>query len=236
MMASPTLIQWMWGVMADFASILGNMESGGNYNAQNSLGYTGKYQWGQARLDDFARANGMPPIDMATFKANPALQEAAQAWAMADIDRAISANHLETGGNINGVPITRDGMQAVAHLGGINGLIKFIRSNGTYNPADANGTRLSDYLAKGGGFNAQNMPPMSGVQQQPQASGFSAESIRKAFAAAGQQKPVEQQSQQAPIEATRPQPRPAYVAGDSIQRAFDTLNTLKAQRQQRIGI
>jgi hypothetical protein len=74
------------------------------------------------------------------------------------------------------------------------------------------------------------------VAAMPPQQGFSAESIRKAFAAAGQQKPVEQQSQQAPIEATRPQPRPAYVAGDSIQRAFDTLNTLKAQRQQRIGI
>ncbi|HJP08339.1 MAG TPA: hypothetical protein QF882_12895, partial [Arenicellales bacterium] len=45
-------------------------------------------------------------------------------------------------------PITLNGLLAVAHLGGRTGLKKFLQTNGTYNPADSNGTRLSDYLEK----------------------------------------------------------------------------------------
>jgi hypothetical protein len=64
---------------------------------------------------------------------------------------------------INGVPVTREGMVNVAHLGGKGGLQKFITSGGQYNPADANGTRLSDYFAmgSGGGGGGENIQPMS---------------------------------------------------------------------------
>ena len=33
-----------------FRNALGISESGGDYSAVNDLGYTGKYQWGNARL------------------------------------------------------------------------------------------------------------------------------------------------------------------------------------------
>ena len=48
------------------------------------------------------------------------------------------------------VDVTIDGLVAVAHLGGKTGLKKFLESNGKYNPADAYGTTLKDYLRKFG--------------------------------------------------------------------------------------
>ena len=42
----------------------------------------------------------------------------------------------------------RDGLRAVAHLGGKSGMKKFVRSNGEYNPSDALGTSLQDYYDK----------------------------------------------------------------------------------------
>jgi len=36
----------------------------------------------------------------------------------------------------------------VAHLGGKNGMRKFLQTGGKYNPEDSNGTSLSDYLNK----------------------------------------------------------------------------------------
>ena len=43
---------------AAFNASLARTESGGDYNVTNSDGYGGKYQFGQARLDDFNRAMG----------------------------------------------------------------------------------------------------------------------------------------------------------------------------------
>ena len=42
----------------------------------------------------------------------------------------------------------RDGLRAVAHLGGKTGMKKFVQSNGEYNPEDELGTSLLDYYMK----------------------------------------------------------------------------------------
>ncbi|BCB17907.1 hypothetical protein [Bosea sp. ANAM02] len=42
-------------------------------------------------------------------------------------------------------------MIAVAHLGGVNGMKKFVETQGGYNPSDANGTSLFDYFSRHGG-------------------------------------------------------------------------------------
>ena len=44
--------------------------------------------------------------------------------------------------------MSRDGLRAVAHLGGKTGMIKYVQSGGKYNPADDFGTKLSDYYNK----------------------------------------------------------------------------------------
>lgn len=126
---------------------LARTESGGNYSAVNSEGFTGKYQWGQARLDDYNRANGTS-FTLAQFKKDSALQERAQAWHVRDI---ISQTGDLVGRAVNGVTMTPAAIVAVAHLGGIGGARKYVETNGAYNPADSNGTRLSDYARTHGG-------------------------------------------------------------------------------------
>lgn len=145
----------------DARSSLIHNESGGRWNAQNDVtgaggmkGHFGRLQFGQARLQEAAAAGAIPPgTTPQQFMASPEIQKSAENWHFADIDKFIAGNGLDrmVGKTINGVPATIDGMRAVAHLGGKEGLAKFVMSGGRYNPADANGTRLSDYFARHGG-------------------------------------------------------------------------------------
>ena len=166
----------------DFRNALAASESGGDYGIVNDLGYTGRYQFGEARLTDFRDATGLD-FTMDQFRSNPELQERAYAWHMADIDRAITSNGLDryVGQNVGGVPITIDGLRAMAHLGGVGGMTKFVTSGGAYNPADANGTSLADYGMKfgaGGGRSRQGarlsnpLAPQGQQMQQPQLSDY----------------------------------------------------------------
>ncbi|WID98418.1 hypothetical protein QO058_09355 [Bosea vestrisii] len=134
-------------------------ESGGNWAAQNNevgsggqRGHFGRAQFGQARLQEAAAAGAIPPgTTPQQFMRSPELQKAAENWHFGDIDQYIARNGLDrvVGSSINGVPVTVEGMRNVAHLGGKEGLAKFIASGGRYNPSDANGTSLMDYLRLG---------------------------------------------------------------------------------------
>ena len=62
-------------------------------------------------------------------------------WHFANIDQAIDGLGSEAAG------YDRDGLRAIAHLGGQGGMRRFVRSNGDYNPSDELGTSLSDYYA-----------------------------------------------------------------------------------------
>jgi hypothetical protein len=165
-------------------------ESGGNFGARNKQGYVGRAQFGEARLADAKRA-GVIPAEATTedFRLNPDMQKAAENWHFSDINNFIDSTGLASmeGKSINGVPITREGMVNVAHLGGKGGLQKFISSGGRYNPADANGTRLSDYFAMGGG---ENIQPMSAeAEAEAPRSGFN---IKNLFASENNPSIVEQ--------------------------------------------
>ena len=60
----------------------------------------------------------------------------------ADIDKTIDGLGINTDG------YDRDGLRAVAHLGGKGGMKKFVQSAGKYNPSDELGTSLQDYYDK----------------------------------------------------------------------------------------
>jgi hypothetical protein len=143
-----------------YESLFGT-ESGGNFGAANSEGYVGRSQFGQARLDDWAQANGAPRVTPEQFRANPDLQVQVEEWHFSDINNFIDDQGLMQfeGQTIAGVPITRSGMVAMAHLGGSNGMKRFLESGGEYNPSDSNGTSLSDYARTHGGLSTD----MSGV-------------------------------------------------------------------------
>lgn len=161
------------------ASLVQN-ESGGNWQAQNNAvgaggqrGHFGRLQFGQARLQEAAAAGAIPQgTTPQQFMASPEMQQRAEAWHFNDIDQFIRGNGLDKtiGQSINGVPVTLDGMRAVAHLGGKEGLAKFIASRGRYNPADDNGTSLMDYFSRhggGGGQPTQVAAPITPVQSAP---------------------------------------------------------------------
>ena len=129
---------------------LTRMESGGDFGAKNAQGYVGRMQFGPDRLTDAKRA-GIIPADMSSedFRGDKNAQKATEAWHFGDINNFIDKSGLAAveGKSIKGIPVTRQGLVNVAHLGGKTGLQKFVASGGRYDPADANGTHLSDYLA-----------------------------------------------------------------------------------------
>jgi hypothetical protein len=138
-----------------FPSSLIGTESGGNFGAANNVegaggtGHFGRLQFSQGRLAE-AKTAGVMPRNMTPedFLKNPEVQKAVETWHFSDIKNFIGSNDLArfVGTVIKGVPVTLDGMLAVAHLGGKGGLKKFLESNGSYNPSDAYGTSLLDYL------------------------------------------------------------------------------------------
>lgn len=134
-----------------------NTESGGNFNAENQeqgsggTGHFGILQFSHGRLDDAKRA-GIIPADMTPqqFKRSTRAQVAVSNWHFDDIDKQIRASKLDRliGQTVGDVPLTWDGMRAMAHLGGFGGLNKFVRTDGAYNPSDSFGTSLSAYGRK----------------------------------------------------------------------------------------
>ena len=128
-----------------FLNKLAMSESSGDPNAEITIKdgrtFTGKYQIGEARLTDY-RNSTKEKFTTTDFKQDPALQDKVAAWHFADIDRAID----KLGNSAN--EYDRDGLLAVAHLGGIGGMKNFVRSKGQYNPKDQLGTSLSDYYDK----------------------------------------------------------------------------------------
>ena len=101
----------------------------------------GALQFGDARLQDYQAATGAS-FTQDEFKANRALQDRVAAWHIADIDKTIDGLGLNTDG------YNRDGLRAVAHLGGKGGMRRFVQSAGKYNPSDELGTSLQDYYDK----------------------------------------------------------------------------------------
>ena len=148
-------------------------ESGGKATVVNRLGYAGLYQFGVPRLVELgvydpqgenlagwarrgARGKwtgefnipGFPDVrKLPDFLRNPAAQEAVFKLHLAKMDAEIKANGLDrfVGQTIAGVPITRDGLYAMIHLGGPAGTRRMLESGGKTNPADENGTSLLDY-------------------------------------------------------------------------------------------
>lgn len=136
----------------DFAQAMMMSESSGRSGIQitaNSSGrdqtMTGLFQFSEDRLEDYRKATG-DSFSVEEFRADPDLQRQVFNWHIGDIDRLIDKNNLLEQG------YTRDGLRAVAHLGGLTGMLRYARSRGEYNPSDKFGTSLSDYYQKFSGL------------------------------------------------------------------------------------
>ena len=137
------------GKASNLQENLKQSESSGRYNVVNKEGYMGAYQFGDARLTDYKKATNTK-FSNDDFTNSKELQDKVFNWHRQDIEASITKSGLDKyiGTEILDIPITKEGLIAVAHLGGKTGMKKFLESNGKYNPADSNGTKLSDYLNK----------------------------------------------------------------------------------------
>lgn len=87
------------------------------------------------------------------FLKNPDAQKAVYQLHQERTDKEIDQLDLGkyVGQTIGGVPITRDGIRGMIHLGGAEGARQFLVSGGTINPRDQLGTSLADYARLGTG-------------------------------------------------------------------------------------
>lgn len=153
-------------------------ESGGSFTARNNIpgsggvGHYGRGQFSIGRLQD-AKNAGVIPADMTPqqFMASPAAQQAVEAWHVGDILSFARSRGLDQyiGQTVAGVPITEESLINIAHLGGNNGLERFLTSGGAYNPSDAFGTSLLDYAAMGAGMGRRGAeePGVNALRPQP---------------------------------------------------------------------
>jgi len=138
-----------------FLDALALQESSNNPQAYNKYGYLGKYQLGRSAR----KSTGYEHVTYHKFVTNPDIwPEDEQDIAMRKLIMKNTA-HLAVIINqhdstcVKGNMITKSGILAAAHLAGAGGVKKFFSSNGRYNPSDAYGTHLSDYLIEYSGYN-----------------------------------------------------------------------------------
>lgn len=127
-------------------------ESQGKYHAVNTLGYLGKYQFGESTLK---RLN---IHDIQLFLETPELQEDAF-LALCSLNKWILRNDIirSVGKQINGIKITESGILAAAHLAGAGNVQKYLRSNGQIRFNDAYGSSVQKYLKLFSGYDTSSI-------------------------------------------------------------------------------
>ncbi|WP_374470740.1 calcium-binding protein [Phenylobacterium sp.] len=161
------------GNYGDLLRALGQNESGNNYAFVSSVGYLGRFQFGEEALQavGFYRGNdGTPQIDFiggwtekaasygvydkASFLASPAAQDAAQqAWfenIHSDLQKLDLVKYV--GQWVDGGQVTMSGLIAGAHLVGVWNLKDYLATNGGMNMRDPYGTPVSEYVKKFAGY------------------------------------------------------------------------------------
>ena len=135
----------------DFTTVMKQSESSNNYMVVNNEGYMGAYQFGDARLNDYKKAN-KEKFTTDEFLKDKNLQDKVFDWHVSDIVKYIQDNGLDEsiGKKVNGVIVTLNGLVAMAHLGGKLGMREYVQSNfsESENEQDKNGTSLFDYLKR----------------------------------------------------------------------------------------
>ena len=128
-----------------FLEQLAESESSGQADTEITIKdgrtFTGLWQFGDARLSDYRKATGAN-FTAQEFKEDVQLQKKVADWHIKDIDKAIDSLGDEA------KDYDRDGLRSVAHLGGVGGMKKFVRTKGEYDPQDELGTSLSAYYKK----------------------------------------------------------------------------------------
>ena len=122
-------------------------ESQGKYRKINSLGYMGKYQFGEETL----KTVGIH--DSNQFLNSPKMQEKAFV-ALISKNKSELRDVIEKydGQIVSGILITESGILAAAHLGGVGSVKKFFKHEGKRYFKDAYGTSIRSYMRDFGGY------------------------------------------------------------------------------------
>jgi hypothetical protein len=134
-----------------FIEHLGLIESSNQWKVINSIGCMGKYQFTATTLELL----GYHGITPERFRADPSVfPEQMQERALKDLI-AHNLHYLSKftqyiGHVVNGVQITRAGLIAASHLGGVGGVQRFLTSN--HNATDMNGSSIQTYLKEFQGY------------------------------------------------------------------------------------
>lgn len=130
-----------------FKEAIGYRESENKYKKINSLGYMGKYQFGNETL----KSVGIH--DAALFLRSPKMQERAfvallskNKWILRDIIEKYD------GKVVSGILVTESGILAAAHLGGAGSVKRYFKHNGKKFIKDAYGTSIRSYMEAFGGY------------------------------------------------------------------------------------
>lgn len=135
-----------------FKEALAFRESRGNYFIISKYGYLGKYQFGKSALKFFGVK------DPKAFLNSPEQQEKLFTLSL-QRNKWMLRNEIKkyVGKNINGITITESGILAAAHLAGASSVKKFLKKEGRYAFADANGTTLQNYLKHFAGYDVTHI-------------------------------------------------------------------------------
>ncbi|WP_299103137.1 peptidoglycan-binding protein LysM [uncultured Winogradskyella sp.] len=137
-----------------FKEALAFKESRGNYFTVNTLGYLGKYQFGEETL----KLLGIYTPNQ--FLYNPELQEKAFV-ANAERNKWVLRKDIKRfeGKFIGGIEITESGILAAAHLAGPGSVKKYLRSYGGTNSSDAYGATVKTYMKRFSGYDTSMITP-----------------------------------------------------------------------------
>lgn len=126
-----------------FLTKLALKESGNSYNPiPENKSYYGKYQIGEVALKEIGLK-----VDKDLFIKYPEIQEIAIRELLKSNSEYLK-KEIQTfeGKKIKGIIITKSGLLAGAHLGGVSSVKKFLYSNGELDFEDGNKTKISKYI------------------------------------------------------------------------------------------
>ena len=132
-----------------FIDDLGSSESSNNWLCVNLIGCFGEWQFAESTLMYL----GYRKITLDKFLSHPDIfprelqMKALKTLITVNLDLLMDYQHF-IGDSINGVEITKSGMIAASHLGGVATLMEFLNTDGKINRNDVLGTSICDYLKK----------------------------------------------------------------------------------------
>lgn len=152
----------------EFAYLLGQRESNNDYEAKNSFGYLGAYQFGMARLCDLGLTERIKEgMSNDCFKWKEGMSEEMFLNSPEVQDQLFFRHCTDLAGTINkefgneigkqkyGVLITLSGLIAGAHLLGLGGVRNFINKGEV--GKDGYNTSIKDYIQSFAGFDLDKL-------------------------------------------------------------------------------